>query len=282
MMRSERSSPGIQVYIFQEDAKRMRANRSTTWSLFGLWTHSSSPVIQYVCKAGNGGQNAKEMGLELLGQCVDSSQRGRGYNYRTDSRSSRTRQVRKLTIYNDGGRLEPELTEEGSGLAPVRNCVIKELPMESPFKLFLNSSGETPSVTRNRSEGVHDTYSRHPQERAETDECRTNEDQWYATSSGSEKLRDIQGHCRDSLSSSDKVDINRDPSTHDVQLCIEHYGKTFFVDFPNDFPKNKAKVSYIDVYNSSVAVDRNDAVACAKDIVSVIGKYCSCYRCRQP
>ena len=268
MTRYQTPSHGFQVYIFQADANRMRANRSTKWSLFGLWTHSSCPVIQHVCNAEeNRGQDVKvKFGIELLGYCIDSSRREGGYT----NQSGRTIDGRKLTIYNHGTRLESVLTE-GSGRQSARNCYIKELPMESPFKL---DSSQTTSYRH------QETNTRPPPQTVEREECQTKETQWYSTSSGSERLRRIQDHCRDNLSRSDKVEINRDASSHDIQLSIEHYGKTFFVDFPSDFPTTQARVSFTNVYNPSTAVDRNDMVKSEKDIMSVIRKYCSCYKCK--
>ena len=105
MTRIQTPSHGFQVYIFQADAERMRANRLTRWSLFGLWTHSSCPVIQHVRNAEeNRGQDVKvKFGIELLGYCVDSSRReGQGYT----NQNSQTIDGRKLTIYNHGTRLE--------------------------------------------------------------------------------------------------------------------------------------------------------------------------------
>lgn len=272
MTRSQPSTHGFQVYIFQADADRMRADRSTTWSLLGLWTHSSCPVIQYVCKAEENKEQLDHVkvkfGIELLGYCMDSSHRER----RDYNQSIQRIDGRKITIYNHGTRLEPELTEE-RGRQPARNCHIKELPMESPFKL------DSSRATSNRRQEV---YPRPPQQRAKREECQTKETQWYATSSGSERLRRIQEHCNKNLSQSDKVEINRDASTHDIQLSIEHGGKTFFVDFPTDFPTTQAKVSHTTVYNPREAIHRNDMVTNEKDIISVIRKYCSCYQCRRP
>ena len=271
MTRIQTPSHGFQVYIFQADAERMRANRSTRWSLFGLWTHSSCPVIQHVRNAEeNRGQDVKvKFGIELLGHCVDSSRReGQGYT----NQSSQTIDGRKLTIYNHGTRLEPVLTE-GSGRQPARNCYIKELPMESPFNL--DSSRTTSYRARHQ-----ETNTRPPRQTVEREECHTKEIQWYSTSSGSEKLRRIQDHCRDNLSRKDKVEINRDSSSHDIQLSIEHNRNTFLVDFPSNFPTTQARLSFTNVYNPSAAVDRNDMVKSEKDIMSVIRKYCTCYQCK--
>ena len=264
-MQSQGGRYGFQVYIFHGDAERMRMNPSTEWSLFGLWTHSSSPVVQYVCESGYRSDEGKvkSLGIELIGHCIDASPRG---NHRTWARG------RHLIIYNHGNRLEPVLMEERSGLSPVRNCFIKELPMESPFRSCLHGSRSNARATSHRAR------ERNNQGREETVECETNEYQWYATSAGTEKLRRIRDCCLKNLSQ--KVDINRDPSTHDVQLSIEHEGKTFFVDFPSDFPTRHAQMSYTNVWNLNAAVQRNERIYSEKDIVSAIRKYCGCYRCK--
>lgn len=111
--QSSRYGYGYLVYIFTGDAQRMKRNYDQIWDLYGLWTHSSSPVVQYICEEGNRSQ-AERLGLELLGQCIPQS-KGRGHR--------RHGHERWLVILNDGVELKAALVQQDD-LAPI-NCFIK-------------------------------------------------------------------------------------------------------------------------------------------------------------
>lgn len=276
-MRAQ-TSHGHQVYIFHGDADKMRKNHSVNWSLYGLWTHSSSPVVQYVCTDEDDptfGSKASLLGIELLGRCIDASRRT---NNRADGSLGR-----QLVIYNNGNSLQAELFDGRTSLSPARNCSIKELPMESPFGELLPRSvarSHERESTRLRARNDETTNSRRGAAGQSTGP-QTNKTQWYTTKTGEERLRRIQGYCTQKFPpQNDKVAMSRDTSTHDLQLTIHHNDQTFVVDFPDNFPNDQAQISFSSFLNPTAALARNDQIRSGEDIVAVVRKYCACYKCK--
>ncbi len=112
-MRAQSGRYGYLVYMFQGDAQKMKEKSDRKWNLYGLWTHSSCPVVQYICEESDG--SANNFGLELLGHCVPQSNRY--------SRQAQRRSTQWLVVQNDGVKLEAELVRR-NGLAP-HPCSIK-------------------------------------------------------------------------------------------------------------------------------------------------------------
>ncbi len=115
-MRPQSGRCGYLVYIFHGDAHKMKQKPDGKWNLYGLWTHSSCPVVQYICEA-RSDRSADSFGLELLGQCVP---RSNTYSRQAQGRSTHGQW---LVVLNDGEKLKAELVPR-NGLAPVP-CPIK-------------------------------------------------------------------------------------------------------------------------------------------------------------
>ena len=96
--QSARYSP--LVYIFHGDAERMKRNPGKKWDLYGLRTHSSCPVVQYICE--EGGSSGVKFGLELLGQCIPQANSSR-------NNPSRSNREELLVFQNDGVELKAVL-----------------------------------------------------------------------------------------------------------------------------------------------------------------------------
>ena len=108
------------VYIFHGDIERMKRNPGKKWDLYGLRTHSSCPVVQYICEEGS--RSAGRLGLELLGQCVPA----RGSTSRNNRSSSRDEPW--LEVRNNGVQLEAVLQQQqrSSGFRPApARCSVK-------------------------------------------------------------------------------------------------------------------------------------------------------------
>lgn len=108
--QSARYSP--LVYIFHGDADRMTRNPGKKWDLYGLRTHSSCPVVQYICE--EGGSSGDKFGLELLGQCIPQQNPPR-------NNLSRSNREELLVVQNSGVKLEAVLHQRH---CPVR-CSVK-------------------------------------------------------------------------------------------------------------------------------------------------------------
>ena len=107
--QSARYSP--LVYIFHGDAERMKRNPGKKWDLYGLRTHSSCPVVQYICE--EGGSSGVKFGLELLGQCIPQANSSR-------NNPSRSNREELLVFQNDGVELKAVLHQRRG---PVRCSV---------------------------------------------------------------------------------------------------------------------------------------------------------------
>lgn len=105
----------LSVYIFQADVAKMKGQPKTKWNLYGLWTHSSCPVVQYISEESQRSRG-EDFGLELLGQCTSNRQLVRELR-------PRVRPKHWLVVKNDGVRLEAVL-DQGNGLSSVC-CTIK-------------------------------------------------------------------------------------------------------------------------------------------------------------
>ena len=119
------------VYIFHGDIERMKRNPGKKWDLYGLRTHSSCPVVQYVCEEGS--RSADGLGLELLGQCVPRGSASR--NNRSSSSGEPWLEVR-----NDGVQLEAALQQQqrSSGFRPP--------PVRCPVKVQINQFSSTYNI----------------------------------------------------------------------------------------------------------------------------------------
>ena len=105
---------GYLVYVFQGDEERMKGNPERNWKLYGLWTHSSSPVVQYVSEKT---RNLEDMmSLELLGYCISN-------DYKDDITRTMPHSGPLLIIENNGVELKAKIYKR-NGLAPV-SCFIK-------------------------------------------------------------------------------------------------------------------------------------------------------------
>ena len=111
-MRAQSARYGYLVYIFSGDAETVKRQPGRKWNLYGLWTHSSCPVVQYICEESD--RSGDRFGLELLGHCVPQGSR------QARARSSHSQW---LVVEYDREKLTAELVPR-SGLAPVP-CSIK-------------------------------------------------------------------------------------------------------------------------------------------------------------
>ncbi|XP_028393488.1 uncharacterized protein LOC114517854 [Dendronephthya gigantea] len=266
------------VYIFSGDAQRMKQHQGRCWDLYGLWTHSTSPVVQYICEEGSSSP-AERLGLELLGQCIPQSM-SRGHR--------RHGRGRWLVIFNDGAVLEPSLTQP-DGLAPIK-CFIKELPMESPFVKFKSdrATHRSRSPERRLREDTHERRvpvdrpvipheRRVPVDRRDDRASRSPERplQWYTTSRGEETLRSIYNQCTRAFPApASKVEMSRDSIHHNMQLTIQHNQKTYSIHFPDNFPQSSAHVVI-----SSIFANRKISAKTTEEILRTIKSDCRCYKC---
>lgn len=270
-MRAQSARYGYLVYVFHGDAERMKRKPEKKWDLYGLWTHSSCPVVQYICEESD--RSAERLGLELLGQCVPQSNR---------QIQNRSNHGRWLVVQNDGVKLDAQLGQ-GNGLAPLR-CSIKELSMESPFS---NLISRRPRGYRERSPERRPTVvapeRRHapadrPSERQSENPVNNPPLQWYTTSRGEEILRNIHNTCISNFPAPNLVEMSRDAVDHNIQLSIKHNDKTFKIHFPNNFPQSSAHVLYGNGIYSDMKIP--DQAKSKEDIVRIIKTYCACYKCK--
>ena len=269
-MRAQSARYGCLVYVFHGDAhKLMKDKPDRKWNLYGLWTHSSCPVVQYICEESD--RSAESLGLELLGQYLPPSSRH-------SQAQRRSNHSQWLVVENNGEKLEAELVQR-NGLAPVP-CSIKELPMESPF-----TNHATGPARRHRErfpqrrpaefEPENRVLSDRPNER---DLKSSVNKQWYTTSRGEEILRNIHNSCISNFPVPSQVEMSRDEVDHDIQLSIKHNDKMFTVHFPNNFPESSAQV----LYDNSIYSSRKlpNEASSKEDIIRIIKNYCRCFRCK--
>lgn len=203
--------------------------------LYGLWTHSNQPVIQYVIGDPKGGGDVAKFLYENHGLRHVGNWSTKEFEDKMGINGTSPLSFVKMTVeLLDGGKImnvKLSVIEKESKL----NGALETLEGQSAFRL------KSPFLDQ----GDQKRYHAPPEDDAlvvrdlspkPSQEATTNKTQWYSTEEGMQLFGKIHGALQEHF----EVRPSRDTTTHDLCLSLKSEGSEFAVDFPHNFPQESA------------------------------------------
>lgn len=209
--------------------------------LYGLWTHSNQPVIQYVTGA------VKEHEKEKIGSYLLNNH---GLKHVGNWSTSKFDDVQddphclsfvSMTVNSSPSNKKAINVEQMLVLQNDQelNGEIEILAGDSAFRLLRNGPFQGDSLLTDFHHGKVDPIDVESLSRSTTTatEVTVRGEQWYSTDEGMKLFGKIFGALKQEFAISG---TSRSTDTHDISISIKILSQDFSVDFQSDFPEGKA------------------------------------------
>ncbi|XP_068719337.1 uncharacterized protein [Montipora capricornis] len=218
--------------------KYLIEQKKTKGELYGLWTHSYQPVVQYV----TGGVKQKDQ--EKIGKYLQNNHGLKQVgNWSTQNMGDVHPESDCLSFVTMTVTLPPSSKKI---MNVERVCVSQNqkefdgvmeiLDGDSAFRLPKNGPFQgDDSLASYHHEKVDPIEVKSPL--PSTNEVKVRGEQWYSTEKGMELFGKIHGAFKNRFTI---TGTSRNKDTHDISLAINTSNRGFSVDFQSDFPKGKA------------------------------------------
>lgn len=235
----------VTVTIHKGEMKQIKRlvdeKKSAKGQLYGLWTHSFQPVIQYVIGDPKPGRDDHEKkiknylwdnhGLKHLGNW--STGGGNNMNIEEETPSF----VNMTVESTDDKTVNVKLcvVQKGSNPKDTLEGVIEMLDGDSVFRLNAGpfaKEGELACYHNKKVPGPLEVVGQR------SNEAKTKKEQWYSTKEGMQLFGKIHGALQQQF---EITGTSRDTKTHDISLTLKYHGQEeYIVDFPLNFPHGAA------------------------------------------
>jgi len=234
----------VTVTIHEGELKQIKSlidKEEKAGQLYGLWTHSNQPVIQYVIgdPKPNESEHIKKCleenhGLRHIGNWSAADRGGDKFNPESPCFVKMT-----VKLSSDKETLEVKLcvSQKRKEHKNSLDGVIETLKGESAFR---SKSGPFPtgSPLAVYHKNVVSTRLKVDCPNPRTaNEAKTKKEQWYSTEEGMQLFGKIHGALQNYFQI---TGTSRDTNTHDISLNLSHHRRELTVDFPLNFPHEMA------------------------------------------
>lgn len=210
--------------------------------LYGLWTHSNQPVIQYVTGA------VKEHEKEKIGSYLLNNH---GLKHVGNWSTSKFDDVQdhphclsfvSMTVNSSPSNKKAINVERMLVLQKDQelNGEIEILDGDSAFRLNKGPFQGDPSLTHVHHGKVDRIDVQSRRSTTTTTEVTVRGEQWYSTEEGMKLFGKIFGALKEKFAI---TGTSRSTETHDISISIKIENQDFSVDFQSDFPKGKASLA---------------------------------------
>ena len=247
----------FQAYIFKEDVEKLQSEAGSatqkSGSLFGQWTSTGNPVVQYVVPSAVNRADSESYGKKLWEDyrvChIGEWQSVRSYRRQTAQDAERHllsnfkggKPKRFLVLDVEATDIKPYLLE---GENQRRRGILDRLDGVNPFNRSdvdpQQSTGQhfrQPSHHKGQSTAAQGGDWSQFQPRPQLQPATTRNYQWYSGSMENGTFEKILNDFK-RIASQGKVEITRDKTTEDLSMAFrdKRHFKNWQVDFPHNFP----------------------------------------------
>ena len=247
----------FKAYIFKEDVQKLQSEAGSaiqkSGSLFGQWTSTGNPVVQYVVPSAVNRADSESYGKKLwegYRVChIGEWQSVRSYRRQTAQDAERHllsnfkggKPKRFLVLDVEATDIKPYLLE---GENQRRRGILDRLDGVNPFNRHdvdpQQSTGQhfrQPSHHKGQSTAAQGGDWSQFQPRPQLQPATTRNYQWYSGSMENGTFEKILNDFK-RIASQGKVEITRDKTTEDLSMAFrdKHHFKNWQVDFPCNFP----------------------------------------------
>lgn len=227
--------------------KRQIANKkSVRGHMFGLWTHSNQPVVQYITGS------LKDLKREDIEELFEEHALRRVGIWSTEeSGGDQLDKEKPCFVYMKVG-----LDNETLDVKPIRvieketslKGILEVLKGDSAFRLRnpFNKKDQKKYYIEPVKGEIHWTST-------SSQQAETKGEQWYSMKEGMELFGKIYGALQEKF---EITGTSRDKDTHDLCVALKFNQRDFAVDFPSDFPDGKAILSTTKDKNISISLEK--------------------------
>lgn len=278
-MHGTKTQPQFKTLIYEEELDRIAGwveeypNLETGGDLFGFWTHSGAPVVQYVLGPGRGSRHnlasfyqdrdhlikageilRSKHGLQHIGEWHSHHQMGLAQPSGGDSNTVNNALARYnfprfllciANIGSDSGKSKKMNVNVGCFLYSQNRVNYQVgawvvLPGESPIRSSLKWQNElNPTNSRASNRWTVDKTTLEEEPLVTTEPIEVSEKLWYSSQEGQGILKDILDKCNRIFQKCEMFQTNEQR----IYLNFEYQGKhgqvdRWRVDFPEDFPQS--------------------------------------------